>query len=55
MQGTQWDTGGQSSTYTHRGGDDEAGTEGGQPIINGLLEQRVLRAQELYERSHGLQ
>src|SRR5882724_7862926 len=36
MQGTQWDSGGRSSTYTHRGRDDEAGTEGGQPPINGL-------------------
>jgi len=36
IQGTQWVTGGLSSTYAHRGGDDEAGMEAGQPTINGL-------------------
>ena len=32
------DTGGRSSThtYTHKGRDDKAGMEGGQPTINGL-------------------
>ena len=28
--------GGRYSTYAHKGGDNEAGMEGGQPTINGL-------------------
>jgi len=62
MQGTWWDSCGWCSTYTHRGGDNKAGTEGDQPPINGLrvayqigtgLGTKVLGAQELYKGSHG--
>jgi len=45
MQGTWWDTSGQSSTYTHKGRDNEAGMEGGQTTTNGLRVAYLNRCQ----------